>query len=161
MRAVSSLTNRIFLACTVVAALSLGLAFSFVNARASREAAEFRGLVAPSGPRGAAIRTFVSPLDLETVLAQIGTTAGLLSPPGAWQPRAVGALDAFGHAARVDPWKVARLFGARRAQVARGPRGAADGRVTETWTLISPYPDPALEHLQPGTLLIVLSLNRS
>jgi signal transduction histidine kinase len=38
MRAVSSLTNRIFLACTVVAALSLGLAFSFVNARASREA---------------------------------------------------------------------------------------------------------------------------
>jgi signal transduction histidine kinase len=40
MRVVSSLTNRIFLACTVVAALSLGLAFSFVNARASREAEE-------------------------------------------------------------------------------------------------------------------------
>jgi signal transduction histidine kinase len=40
MRAVSSLTNRIFLACTVVAALSLGLAFAFVNARASREAEE-------------------------------------------------------------------------------------------------------------------------
>ena len=38
MRATSSLTNRIFLACTVVSALSLGLAFSFVNARASREA---------------------------------------------------------------------------------------------------------------------------
>src|SRR4051812_28565489 len=40
MRALSSLSNRIFLACTVVAALSLGLAFSFVNARASREAEE-------------------------------------------------------------------------------------------------------------------------
>src|SRR3712207_3946609 len=40
MSAVSSLTNRIFLACTVVAALSLGFAFSFVNNRASREAEE-------------------------------------------------------------------------------------------------------------------------
>jgi signal transduction histidine kinase len=40
MRAVSSLTNRIFLACTAVAALSLGFAFAFVNARASREAEE-------------------------------------------------------------------------------------------------------------------------
>src|SRR5687767_3505900 len=40
MRAVSSLTNRIFLACTVVAALSLGFAFAVVNARASLEAEE-------------------------------------------------------------------------------------------------------------------------
>src|SRR5215510_1701946 len=40
MRVVSSLTNRIFLACAVVAALSLGFAFSFVNVRASREAEE-------------------------------------------------------------------------------------------------------------------------
>jgi signal transduction histidine kinase len=40
MSVVSSLTNRIFLACTVVAALSLGFAFSFVNNRASREAEE-------------------------------------------------------------------------------------------------------------------------
>jgi signal transduction histidine kinase len=40
MSIVSSLTNRIFLACTVVAALSLGFAFWFVNNRASREAEE-------------------------------------------------------------------------------------------------------------------------
>ena len=40
MSVVSSLTNRIFLACTVVAALSLGFAFWFVNNRASREAEE-------------------------------------------------------------------------------------------------------------------------
>jgi hypothetical protein len=38
MRAVSSLTNRIFLACTVVTALSLAFAFAVVNARASKEA---------------------------------------------------------------------------------------------------------------------------
>ena len=38
MRAVSSLTNRVFLACTLLATLSLGLAFYFVNERASSEA---------------------------------------------------------------------------------------------------------------------------
>lgn len=38
MRFASSLSNRIFLACTLLAALSLGFAFSFVNARASAEA---------------------------------------------------------------------------------------------------------------------------
>src|SRR5512143_720040 len=34
----SSLTNRIFLACTLLATLSLGFAFYFVNARATTEA---------------------------------------------------------------------------------------------------------------------------
>jgi signal transduction histidine kinase len=38
MRIASSLSNRIFLACTLLAALSLGVAFTFVNARASAEA---------------------------------------------------------------------------------------------------------------------------
>src|SRR5215468_1368093 len=39
----SSLTNRIFFACTLLATLSLGFAFYFVNARATREAeAELR-----------------------------------------------------------------------------------------------------------------------
>jgi signal transduction histidine kinase len=38
MRIASSLTNRIFLACTVLATLSLGFAFYFVNARATSEA---------------------------------------------------------------------------------------------------------------------------
>ena len=38
MRAASSLTNRVFLACTLLAMLSLGFAFYFVNERASAEA---------------------------------------------------------------------------------------------------------------------------
>ncbi len=38
MMRVASLTNRIFLACTLLAALSLGFAFYFVNARATVEA---------------------------------------------------------------------------------------------------------------------------
>jgi signal transduction histidine kinase len=43
MRLTSSLTNRIFIACTLLAMLSLGFAFSFVNERASVEAeAELR-----------------------------------------------------------------------------------------------------------------------
>lgn len=37
MRALSSLTNRIFLACTLLATLSLGFAFYFVNETVSRE----------------------------------------------------------------------------------------------------------------------------
>lgn len=43
MGALSSLTNRIFLACTLLATLSLGFAFYFVNERVSTEAeAELR-----------------------------------------------------------------------------------------------------------------------
>ncbi len=38
MRLLSSLTNRIFLACALLAVLSLGFASYFVNARATREA---------------------------------------------------------------------------------------------------------------------------
>ena len=38
MRAASSLTNRIFLASTLLATLSLGVAFYFVNARVSAQA---------------------------------------------------------------------------------------------------------------------------
>ena len=38
MRVTTSLSNRIFLSCTLLAALSLGFAFYFVNARASEEA---------------------------------------------------------------------------------------------------------------------------
>ena len=38
MRAASSLSNRIFLACTLLATLSLGFAFYFVNATATTEA---------------------------------------------------------------------------------------------------------------------------
>ena len=38
MRIAPSLTNRVFLACTLLAMLSLGLAFYFVDERASSQA---------------------------------------------------------------------------------------------------------------------------
>jgi hypothetical protein len=52
---------------------------------------------------------------------------------------------------------VARLYGAERARVSRGAR-TENGRAVESWTLISPYPDPTLQKLERGTLLVVLRL---
>ena len=54
-----------------------------------------------------------------------------------------------------DRFKLARLFGSHRPDVARGPHGRR-GLVEESWTLMSPYPSPDLSQLEPGTLLIVL-----
>jgi hypothetical protein len=50
---------------------------------------------------------------------------------------------------------VARLYGSRQPRVARGAR-ADEGRVVESWTLVSPYPSADLTRLEHGTLRIVL-----
>jgi hypothetical protein len=121
-----------------------------------REAPEYLPLVAPSGPRRAAYHTYVTALPLAAALARLTNDAARLTPPGAWTPQALLPFDAFGQTGRYDRYKLARVYGSRRAQVARGPV-TRDG-AAESWTLISPYPDPALDRLQPGTLLIVLSL---
>ena len=65
---------------------------------------------------------------------------------------ALEALDAFGAAGTYDRARLARLYGGTRA------------RVTHSWTRtsgefiaitrISPYPDPTLSRLIPGTLEI-------
>ena len=65
---------------------------------------------------------------------------------------AVEALDAFGSAGTYNRPALARLFGGMRVQVARGWR-AADGRL-ESITRLSPYPDPSLTRLLPGTMEI-------
>ena len=104
-----------------------------------------------------AYRVYVSPLDLETNLRSLTADASLVRAPGAWQPRAMLALDAFGLAGRYDRSGMARVYGARQPHVARGAR-AEDGRVVESWTLISPYPDAVLRRLSEGTLLVVLRL---
>jgi hypothetical protein len=120
-----------------------------------QKAPEYLALFAPAGPRRDAYETFVSRLDLDAVLQRLQTESGVLAPPGAWEAKPELPFDAFGQTGRYDRWKLAELYGARRARVARGPRG--DGtRVTEVWTLVSPYPDPTLTRLEPGTLLIVL-----
>jgi hypothetical protein len=103
-----------------------------------------------------AYQAFLSSLPLDQLLKSL-TDPGFVTPPGAWRPERQLAVDAFGRAGRYDRSKLARLYGARRVEVARGPR-VEDGRVVETWTLVSPYPDPQLERLEPGTLILVLRL---
>ena len=134
-----------------------GVAPAGQGAAAWRQVPEYLALFAPAGPRRDAYETFVSALDLDAVLERLKTESGVLTPPGAWEARPELPSDAFGQTGRYDRWKMAELYGARRARVARGPRGEGT-RVTEVWTLVSPYPDPTLTRLEPGTLLIVLRI---
>jgi hypothetical protein len=90
-------------------------------------------------------------------LRRLEADTSLVRAPGAWQARPLPPADAFGQTGRYDRWTLARLYGARQPRVARGARREG-GRVTESWTLISPYPDTALGRLETGTLLVVLRL---
>ncbi len=118
-----------------------------------REAPEYVRLFAPQAQR-AAYRAYISPLGLDATLEQITPDPAVLHPPGAWTPQAMIPYDAFGLSGSYNRWKVADLYRSRRAHVAHGPR--LDQGQTESWTLIAPYPDEALQRLEPGTLIIVL-----
>ena len=122
-----------------------------------REAPEFLPLFAPAGPRSTAYTMRVSEAGLEAVLRQLEGDQALLRTLGAWDVRQLAPADAFGTAGAYDRSKVARLYGAERARVSRGAR-MENGRAVESWTLISPYPDPTLQRLERGTLLVVLRL---
>jgi len=121
-----------------------------------REAPEYLALFVPRIDRPS-YRTFVSPHGLDDVVHAIARDEGALHPPGAWTPRPENPADAFGSGGTYDRFTLARLFGSRRSEVARGPRGH-EGLVEESWTLVSPYPSPDLSRLEPGTLLIVLRI---
>jgi hypothetical protein len=120
-----------------------------------RDAPEYVRLFAPQAQL-AAYRAYVSPLGLDATLEQIAADPATLHPPGAWTPQAMIPYDAFGLSGSYNRWTVAGLYRSRRAQVARGPR--LDRGQTESWTLIAPYPDAALQRLEPGTLIIVLRI---
>jgi hypothetical protein len=120
-----------------------------------RDAPEYVRLFAPQAEREA-YRAYVSPLGLDAILGQISGDPAFLHPPGAWTPQAMIPYDAFGLSGGYNRWKVAGLYRSRRARVARGPR--LDQGQAESWTLIAPYPDAALQRLEPGTLIIVLRI---
>ena len=122
-----------------------------------REAPEYLALFAPAGRHAGAYRTYVSTLDLESALKALTADAATIASPGAWVARPQLPFDAFGQTGPYNRSSLARLYGSGRPRVARGPRSEG-GRVTESWTLVSPYPDAALQRLEPGTLLIVLKL---
>jgi hypothetical protein len=121
-----------------------------------RDARDYLPLFAPAGARAAAFHIYVSTRDLQTVLKQISTDPSALHPPGAWRPVAQLPVDAFGQTGGYDRSTLARLYGAKRAVVARGPRGSPGP--SEAWTLISPYPSGDMQRLEPGTMLIVVNL---
>jgi hypothetical protein len=150
----------------LVVAACVCLAASLVCAQARpglggdwQDAPGYLRLFAPSGSRSAAYRVYVSSLSMETLLTRLATDSSLLHPPGAWSPAPQLPSDAFGETGGYDRSKLARLYGSKRATVARGPR-ARDGRPTEAWTLISPYPSRDMSHLERGTMLIVLNLGQ-
>ena len=122
-----------------------------------RAAPAYLALFTQAATHPDAYETYTSLQSIEAVLRELAADTSLLRPPGAWTAQRTAALDAFGRNGTYNRWTLARLYGATRAGVARGPRGSST-RVTESWTLISPYPDPSLSRLEPGTLLIVLRL---
>jgi hypothetical protein len=132
------------------------------------EAPAYRALFAPSGARAGAYHIYVTARDLQAVLRQVSSEPATLHPPGSWLPVAQLPSDTFGQTGAYDRSALARLYGARRATVARGPRGQASssaplgaGRPREAWTLVSPYPSPDMRRLEPGTLLIVMDLEQT
>jgi hypothetical protein len=70
-----------------------------------------------------------------------------------WKIEALDPLDAFGTAGSYDRFAISRLYGGRRARVARGWRES--GGQFESITLISPYPDSSIKKLLPGTMMII------
>jgi hypothetical protein len=97
-------------------------------------------------------RAFVSNSALDDVLLRIG--AAQPGPPGAWRPESVPPLDAFGSSGRYNRFYLVRLYLGNRPRMAHGPWAAAEG--LEFWTLVSPYPNAALDAVEPGTLLLAM-----
>ena len=132
-----------------------------------RDARVYLPLFAAPGARAAAYHIYVTPLDMQTVLKQISSDPSTLHAPGSWIPAAQLPSDAFGQTGGYDRAGLARLYGAMRATVARGPRGAGPStplgasRPAEAWTLISPYPSGDMQRLERGTMLIVVDVEGS
>ena len=95
----------------------------------------------------------------ESIEALAGT--GRQASPD-WPPfngiEALESLDAFGAAGSYHRPALARLFGGIRVQVARGWIDRQDR--FESFTLLSPYADATLTHLQAGTMIIHLVIPR-
>jgi len=140
--------------CVLVLVCVLGCA-DLRSAEVWREAPEYLNLFAPRAHRDA-YRIYVSPLGLDETLRALLADPAVQHPPGAWTPESISPFDAFGRTGSYNRWKLAGLYGNRRARVARGPR--VDRGHVETWMLVAPYPDPALKHLEPGTLILVLQI---
>ena len=122
-----------------------------------RPAPEFLPLFTPARAHAGAYQAYATSRDLDQVLREVRQDKGFTTP-GAWQVQALIPSDAFGESGGYNRWKVARLYGARRARVARAPR-LEHGQVVEMWMAVSPYPAVRLDRLEEGTLLLILRVS--
>jgi hypothetical protein len=142
----------------LITGLALALLLACTDLRSAqpwRDAPEYLRLFAPVAHREG-YRAYVSPLGLDETLKAVLADPAVQRPSGAWEPRPMIPFDAFGRTGSYNRWQLAGLYGSRRARVARGPR--VDHGQSESWMLVAPYPDPALQRLEPGTLIIVLKI---
>lgn len=104
-------------------------------------------------------RVFVTRTMIAPVAAAFAGRSPAQHVPGAWTVQEMDPLGAFGEAGPYDRAKVARLYVGLRARVAHGPI-VEGGRTVAAITLISPYPDPTLSRLDPGTLIVQFAVVR-
>lgn len=126
-----------------MAALLWGLGTAELTGNRAAESCdpELARLFAPAHPRLGRyeVCTTTAPLDS---LIEAGSTIESQSP-----------LDALGTAGAYQRARVVRLYGAGRPRVAHRWQEHGGGGF-ESSTLVSPYPDPTLTRLEPGTLII-------
>lgn len=117
----------------------------------TRPSPEHAALFAPPA-RAARFRFARTPDSIDTV-ARFYRERFPSSDPRSWTIQRIAATEVFDGAALFDRARLARLYGGRPPRVSRGPvtRG---GAVVEVILLVSPYPEPDLRHLNPGTLIM-------
>ncbi len=118
----------------------------------------------PHGPMRAAFELAIADASLADCVAQERAASPPEPQPGPfrrrpWAIERVAPTDAFGSIGGYDRVALVKLFGARRVQVARGPK-VVEGRAVGSVTLLSPYPDATMNRLVPGTLRIITWLPR-
>jgi hypothetical protein len=104
-------------------------------------------LLTPKRPAAGRYEVCTTPAAIDLVLADEARQGLQIGPVEALDP-----LDAFGTAGTYDRSALSRLFGGRRASVARGWSSQVRGLTSVT--LVSPHPNRSFTALAPGTLVI-------
>ncbi len=105
-------------------------------------------------------RVYVTDAPITHVATAFRDAAPASHAEGAWDIQQMDPLDAYGASGAYDRARVACVYLGVRARVARGPI-VIDDKTVRSMTLVSPYPDPTLSRLNPGTLIIEFQIPRS
>ena len=106
----------------------------------------------PAHAAGGVYQACATPLSIDDVLAENASTLGRAQRFTYGPSELLEPLDAFGSAGSYNPAALTRLYIGRRVRVVRG--WIERNGTVESRTLLSPYPDAALNRLIPGTLII-------